>query len=303
MLQAPSQVDAFRMVHGWYIANMSGDSIVEEDEESKSCDATAASLSSLLRQIDLTKIPAIDIRDVVIPSGLVPEQVITKLLLSRAIDLEQVLSHQSNWVNVIKELESLREFGRRGSGDGQLAHPGGIGVYREANDETIVVADGANHRVQVFSSDGSFKYSLGSEGGAVGQLNRPRDVCLTAQHDIVVADTGNHRIQIFHKDGRITVFGAGPGTEPGSLTKPSGVAVCIDGRLVVADSGNHRIQIFNQSGSIHKVIGRAGCNEGEFKEPRAVAVNDLGDILVSDTNNHRIQVLVRIPQVRDGARM
>ena len=148
VLQAPSQVQAFKLVHGWYTANLAGFSPGDGGGLDEDVSATE-SLPGLLDMIDLTNIPATDIRDVVIPSGLVPNKVVMELLLSRSIELEQTLSHQSNWVNVTKELESIRTFGRRGSNSGELAHPGGIQVSSEPNCEKIVVADGANHRVQV----------------------------------------------------------------------------------------------------------------------------------------------------------
>lgn len=134
----------------------------------------------------------------------------------------------------------------------------------EANAEKIIVADGANHRVQVFDSDGKFEYARGEEGNGVGQLQRPRDVCWTPEKDIVVADTKNDRIQIFKRDWSVVVLGQGPGSEPGQLRKPSGVAVCEDGRLVVADTGNNRIQIFNMDGTVEKVSMWAA---GQDEEP------------------------------------
>lgn len=242
--QAPSHVDAFKLVQAWYEANSKNMSVISgmPSEEGEMCDTTS-SLAALMDQIDMKQIPATAIRDVVLPSGLVPDKVIMSLLLARSVDLEKVLSHQSNWVNMAKELESTCEFGRRGSGNGEMAHPGGITVSSEPNAGKIVVADGANHRVQVFDINGTFDRSYGEEGEGIGQLQRPRDVCLTPENDIVVADTGNNRVQIFHPNGSISVLGSGPGSEPGQLRKPSGVAVCTDGRLVVADTGNHRIQV------------------------------------------------------------
>ena len=232
-------MDAFKLVQAWYEANTTRDA-----ESSSEALDIASSVAALMTQIDMRKIPATAIRDVVIPSGLVLDSVIMSVILARSINLEKEISHQSNWVNVAKELESTSEFGRRGSSNGEMAHPGGIALSSEPHTSKIVVADGANHRVQVFGIDGTFDRSYGEEGEGVGQLQRPRDVCLTPDDDIVVADTGNHRVQIFHRDGSVSVFGNGPGSEPGQLRKPSGVAVCPQGRLIVADSGNHRIQVF-----------------------------------------------------------
>jgi DNA-binding beta-propeller fold protein YncE len=284
--RASSQIGAFRLVQGWYEANK-GLVGLEQDVHDGEQGRLLSGLARLMKQLDLTQIPASAIRDVVMPSGLVSEKEIISLLLLRAVQLEGSISHHFHWVHPHKVLEVDMEFGRRGSGTGEMARPGGICISKDGR---IFLADGANHRVQAFDLRGRFLFSLGSEGHGVGQLQRPRDVCLTKDDDIVVADTGNHRIQIFRRDQTIAVVGMGQGNELGQMNKPSGVAVLKDGKLVVADSDNHRIQIFNQDGSVHNCFGRAGTQEGEFKEPRAVAINSQDEILVGDTNNHRIQV-------------
>ena len=167
--------------------------------------------------------------------------------------------------------------------DDLCVHAGGIDLSSEPNAAKIVVADGANHRVQVFDLDGNFQYSLGEEGHGPGQLQRPRDVCVTPKHDIVVADTGNDRIQIFNSDGSIAMLGLGPGSDPGQLRKPSGVAVSKDGRLVVADTGNNRIQIFNLNGTVEKVSVKA-----EKLPPARTAHMHIGGMLHVCVNHTKI---------------
>jgi hypothetical protein len=61
----------------------------------------------------------------------------------------------------------------------------------------IVVADTANHRVQVFTSTGAHLLTFGGLGAANGQFNFPSGVAVTPTGNIVVADTSNHRIQVF----------------------------------------------------------------------------------------------------------
>ena len=87
--QAPSQIDAFNLVNGWYTANVSDRHAGADTSQGQRCSGPV-SVAALLQLIDLTKISAVSFRDVVIPSQLVPEQMITSVLLARAVDLEQV---------------------------------------------------------------------------------------------------------------------------------------------------------------------------------------------------------------------
>ena len=60
--------------------------------------------------------------------------------------------------------EKLRSFGSRGSGRGQFYEPRGVAVD---NDGNIYVTDTRNHRIQKFTSDGTFITAVGSKGKKV----------------------------------------------------------------------------------------------------------------------------------------
>jgi DNA-binding beta-propeller fold protein YncE len=75
--------------------------------------------------------------------------------------------------------------------------PAGLAVD---SDDNIYVTDRDNDRVQVFTNNGTFITSLGSEGESDGQFNRPEGIGVDPFSDtglVYVADTGNTRIQIF----------------------------------------------------------------------------------------------------------
>ena len=61
----------------------------------------------------------------------------------------------------------LREWGRRGAGDGELRQPGGIVL---APGGIVYVADQGNHRVQMFDSEGKFRGKWGEHGSGPGQF-------------------------------------------------------------------------------------------------------------------------------------
>jgi DNA-binding beta-propeller fold protein YncE len=90
----------------------------------------------------------------------------------------------------------LRQFGRGGSGDGDVNNPLGLCFMRDGRD--IAVADKDNHRVSVFSVDGTFIRHVG-----VGVLSRPGGVACSAFDELVVADVGNHRVAVFSASGEL----------------------------------------------------------------------------------------------------
>ncbi len=62
----------------------------------------------------------------------------------------------------------------------------------------MYVADGSNHRVQVFRSNGMFVPVRGSQGYAGdGQFSDPAGIaCGPASGSVYVAEWSNHRVQV-----------------------------------------------------------------------------------------------------------
>jgi DNA-binding beta-propeller fold protein YncE len=61
----------------------------------------------------------------------------------------------------------------------------------------VYVADTYNHRIQVFSSGGTYLSQWGTSGSEPGEFSFPRGVAIDAAGNVYVADTGNHRVQKF----------------------------------------------------------------------------------------------------------
>jgi DNA-binding beta-propeller fold protein YncE len=135
--------------------------------------------------------------------------------------------------------EFVASFGRPGNGPGEFNRPEGICMDSK---DRLYVADSCNHRIQIFSSDGTFLRSYGKPGKGKGELSYPYDICVDAAGNQYVCEFGNSRIQVFDaKDQPIEIIG-GPGAEPGQFSNPWGVALDSKGNLYVADSQNHRVQ-------------------------------------------------------------
>jgi hypothetical protein len=63
--------------------------------------------------------------------------------------------------------ELVRQWGKRGNGDGEFHQPGGIVL---APDGIVFVADQCNHRIQKFTVDGKFLGKWGEHGSEPGQF-------------------------------------------------------------------------------------------------------------------------------------
>jgi len=196
-----------------------------------------------------------------------------------------------NWIEEWRtDGTHIRLFGQgAGSGDGQFNHPDGVAL--NAGGDTVYVADTGNHRIQKWTSTGTFLGWWGKDNNTHNGVPLP----ITGWHS-----PGSGR------------QGAS-GTGDGQFTNPTGVAVDGAGNLYVADRDNHRIQKFtiastggwtfkgwwgeNDWNSIgfhypgEGRVGKAANGTGAFNQPSGVAVDSAGQLWVADTNNNRIQFL------------
>ena len=226
-----------------------------------------------------------------------------------------------------RRFRSVLSFGQKGESVGMLNYPWGVTVNDQ---DEIAVTEFLNHRVSVFSSDGTHLRSFGRIGDNNGEFLFPTGIAFDSHGNIVVADSWNHRVQIFDRNGNfLSKFG---GVRVHRLFYPEGLSINGNGDIVVSDLGNKLIKIFSSSGEYLRKFGGAGSlvdpfhciqhgqyfivsdvgdhsikmfdlkgkfifkfgkqrnKDGEFNEPRYLSVNKEVLLMVCDSYNHRVQV-------------
>jgi len=130
-------------------------------------------------------------------------------------------------------------WGRPGAGPGEFSRAEGLGL---GPDDTLLVADSCNHRIQVFDRNGKFLRTYGRAGSNPGEFSYPYDVRVDSAGHQFVCEFGNSRITVLDAHDRVleTIGESGPG--PGKFANPWAIALDSHGNLYVADSQNHRVQ-------------------------------------------------------------
>jgi DNA-binding beta-propeller fold protein YncE len=182
---------------------------------------------------------------------------------------------------------SWRDTGRR---DAILLRPEGIAV--DSSSGNVYVADTANNRIQVFSSNGTFISRFGKYGNENGTLRSPAGIAVdSSSGNVYVADTANNRIQVFSSNGTFISEWGEHGGGPGSFREPQGIALDQAGNVYVADTANHRIQVFSSNGTFMARWGGYGDHDDMLSSPEGIAVDSSsGNVYVADTANNHISV-------------
>jgi hypothetical protein len=69
-----------------------------------------------------------------------------------------------------KDGKFVKSWGQKGSGQGQFDNVRSIAVNAQGD---VYVADGNNHRIQIFDNNGTFK-------SQIGNLGNPQAICMTS---------------------------------------------------------------------------------------------------------------------------
>ncbi|HEY5195238.1 MAG TPA: 6-bladed beta-propeller [Solirubrobacteraceae bacterium] len=175
-------------------------------------------------------------------------------------------------------------FGSKGSGNGQFAYPVMSAIDGHGN---IWVTDYGNHRIEEFSSAGTFIAAYGKYGSGNGEFEDPQGIDINqSTSDVYVADAGNNRIEELSSTGEfIRALGT---SGSGELDDPEGVKIDSSGNVWVADTDHNRIVEFSSTGTYIATYGKRGSGSSEFDEPTDIAFSG-SNLYVTDSGNHRVQ--------------
>jgi sugar lactone lactonase YvrE len=108
-------------------------------------------------------------------------------------------NHRIQRFDVREETPRLIDiWGGPGTAKGKFHFPYDLAI---ASDQSVVVVEYKNNRVQRFDRDGKWIASWGGPGFEPGRLNGPWGLVIDSQDRIHVLDTGNHRVQRLHLPG------------------------------------------------------------------------------------------------------
>jgi sugar lactone lactonase YvrE len=176
------------------------------------------------------------------------------------------------------EFKLVRQFGRRGHGEGEFEDPEGIS--RDKASGEIYATDEDHRRVLVFDKEGKYLRKLVVE-------HDPEGVCVFEDRVYVTMSKAGW-VGCYGKDGT-------PRFRFGSkeLDEPDYVAVSPERKVYVTDQRANRIQVFDLDGRFLFTIGKAGRGDGEFDQPEDLAFDAEGNLWVADGDNHRVQVFTK----------
>ena len=235
-------------------------------------------------------------------------------------------------VMVVKGIiTTIAGTGTAGSiGDGGLAINALLnaptGVWVDANNKNIYIADYGNSKIRMVTSTGIIiTIAGGSAAGVPGstgdggkatsaQLNGPSGVGTDSSGNLYIVDNGNNKIRMVNNAGIITTF-AGIGTlgysgDGGSATsaelcEPQCVATDTHGNVYISDYGNNDIRLVTSTGIITTFAGGNGmiysgagssgdggvATSAKLFNPLGVAVDIHGKLYISDHVNNKIRMV------------
>ena len=149
-------------------------------------------------------------------------------------------------------------------------------------DGGFVVADSANHRVQVFDRGRRPVASWGTFGRANGQFADPISVAVGPDGLVYVCDDQRDDIQVFKRDGRYRRTIGSHGTGDGQLSFTGGIEVDST-RVLVADFGNDRVTVFRTDGQ-----SAGSLLDGRFRQPGDISTLEDGSFVMVAYATRRI---------------
>lgn len=177
-------------------------------------------------------------------------------------------------------------------------------------DGSVYVADGINHVIRVFHSDGTLNTVAGVPGlrgrvdgpSATAKFSNPRSIAVDRAGSLWVIDQDTCWLRKIAGGQVISVADLGGGnclatSTTGATYNPSEVAIGPSGDVFVSDENRHVIRRIEASGAVTVYAGseaEAGTDDGarlsaRLQSPRGLAFDSAGNLYVADRGNGTIR--------------
>ncbi len=143
----------------------------------------------------------------------------------------------------------LKEWGQFGSSPGEFD---GISDIATGTDDTIYVSDSNNHRIQVFSKNGSSLRSWGGWKNGTGYEINPGGITVGLNDRVYVPDSGKDVIYLFDSIGSLLQTIIIPENTSVGHFGSKKIAVNQDGTIYVTEPINKIIRKINKTGNLEK---------------------------------------------------
>lgn len=153
--------------------------------------------------------------------------------------------------------------------EGRLQTPLGVAV----NDQgTVYVADVGNRRVDAYSPEGMFLFSIGPKVGEF-ELQEPTALAWDAKgRFLYFVDKGLRRVFKIEPSGALLASWGEQGTGPGQFESPEAVAFDGQAYLYVLDRGLKRVSVYGKDGRWMTDLFSGGTGERNLGDPVSLAV-------------------------------
>lgn len=116
----------------------------------------------------------------------------------------------------------LSQFGKAGSGEGELFHPTNLALGPEGD---VYVVETGNYRVQRFTAEGKPVRTYGSVGSTAGSFARPKGIAIDKAGRMLIGDAAFQNVQVFDSSGKLLMYFGHNDGQPDGLNLPAGVSV------------------------------------------------------------------------------